>query len=74
MPAKDPAAYMRERRAAAKTQIAKTTAVPEPLPELKKTGYDCGCRPGDRCMSHGIQQMSQKRIDAILKEINRGPR
>jgi hypothetical protein len=36
----------------------------------KKQGYDCGCRPGDKCMSHAIQAMSQQRIDAILKEIN----
>jgi hypothetical protein len=68
---KSRAEYMADRRAKLRAVEAaehfdQVTAEESP----KKQGYDCGCRPGDKCMSHAIQAMSQQRIDAILKEIN----
>jgi len=78
MPAKDPAEYMRQRRLREKLAskaaaegfmpLAEKILAPEPV---KKEGYQCGCEPGNKCLAHGIQAMSQQRRDAILKLINR---
>jgi hypothetical protein len=33
--------------------------------------YDCGCRPGDLCIQHGIARMDQKAKDVLLERISK---
>ena len=73
---KSRADYMRDYRARKRGAVDPEKIVP-PVPEIsaqkpleKKSRYDCGCEPGLLCISHGIQKMSQKRIDQILDRIN----
>ena len=77
MPGKKDAEYWRNYRAQRKgPPVGQEQAIsppPENPPEKlleKKSRYDCGCEPGLLCISHGIQNMSQKRIDQILDRIN----
>lgn len=83
MPAKDPNQYMKDRRAAEKAARQARSANEELtdrisreafLEPLSASRYSCGCEPGNPCISHGIAKLSQKRRDAVLTTVIKGPR
>jgi hypothetical protein len=83
-PKRDRAAYMRDRRAAEKAaEVARSQPshrltsrnVPKPGDKAEvaqvESKYDCGCRPDELCIQHGIAAMGQKQRDVLLDRIHK---